>query len=309
MTTSIVIPSYNGAGRIDSVLSSLVKQTHPPDEVIVVIDGSQDNTETVVSSFSGRLSGLRVIWQENAGRAGAKNRGAQEASGDLLLFLDDDMIADQSLIERHLLHHAQVPASILTGHCVLARSDSPGEFTKYRNWKNKSWTGHLQSPSATGEAVLLKEPFIMAANCSLPAGIYSCLAGFDVILRDAEDFDMAVRAHKMKIPLYFSASAVAVNNDKASDTCTGTIRRLREYTRAQIALREKKPELYKELSHYQVIVPKGLKGWIYKCFCRPFWIRSVDNNFWTWIPSRLRFKLYDIIITANGSYFPNRVSL
>ena len=86
---SIIIPTFNGASRIGNCLTALLKQTAGRDaEILVVNDGSTDNIAEVV----GRYSEVRLITQRNAGPAAARNRGALEARGTLLLFTDDDCI-------------------------------------------------------------------------------------------------------------------------------------------------------------------------------------------------------------------------
>ena len=86
---SIVIPTFNGAQRIGKCLDALSKQLPPrPVEILVVDDGSTDNTVEVVSSYPG----TRVLSQRNAGPAAARNRGAFESRGKLILFTDDDCI-------------------------------------------------------------------------------------------------------------------------------------------------------------------------------------------------------------------------
>lgn len=88
-SASIVIPTFNGASRIGNCLDSLVQQTIGRDvEILVVDDGSTDNTTNVVRSYSS----VRLIAQSNAGPASARNRGALEAIGKILLFTDDDCV-------------------------------------------------------------------------------------------------------------------------------------------------------------------------------------------------------------------------
>ena len=89
MSVSIIIPTFNGASRIGSCLDALVKQTAGRDaEIIVVNDGSTDNIADVVASYSG----VCLITQSNAGPAAARNRGALEARGTIILFTDDDCV-------------------------------------------------------------------------------------------------------------------------------------------------------------------------------------------------------------------------
>jgi glycosyltransferase involved in cell wall biosynthesis len=88
-SASIIIPTFNGASRIGNCLDSLVKQTTGRDvEILVVDDGSTDNTAKVVSGYYS----VRLIAQANAGPASARNRGALEAKGKILLFTDDDCV-------------------------------------------------------------------------------------------------------------------------------------------------------------------------------------------------------------------------
>jgi glycosyltransferase involved in cell wall biosynthesis len=89
MPVSIIIPTYNGAARIGNCLDALLKQSLKQDaEILVVDDGSTDNIADIVSSYPG----VRLISQSNAGPAAARNRGALEARGTIILFTDDDCV-------------------------------------------------------------------------------------------------------------------------------------------------------------------------------------------------------------------------
>jgi glycosyltransferase involved in cell wall biosynthesis len=86
---SIIIPTYNGAKRIGKCLEALTQQEYQGEfEIIVVDDGSTDETEEVVQQYSQ----IRLIQQPNAGPAAARNQGARVANGDILLLTDDDCV-------------------------------------------------------------------------------------------------------------------------------------------------------------------------------------------------------------------------
>jgi glycosyltransferase involved in cell wall biosynthesis len=89
MSVSIIVPTFNGASRIGNCLDALLNQTGEGDaEILVVNDGSTDNTAEIVVGYSA----VRLITQSNAGPAAARNRGALEARGTIILFTDDDCV-------------------------------------------------------------------------------------------------------------------------------------------------------------------------------------------------------------------------
>ncbi len=84
---SVVIPCYNASPFLRETLDSALNQTHPPLEVIVVDDGSTDDSATIAKSYG---PPVRVIRQENQGESVARNRGIDEAQGEWIAFLDAD---------------------------------------------------------------------------------------------------------------------------------------------------------------------------------------------------------------------------
>lgn len=87
MKISAVIPAYNAESFIGQALESIHKQTHPVDEIIVVDDGSTDNTQDVVHSIA---PDAIYLLQQNQGPSAARNKGIAAASGDWIAFLDAD---------------------------------------------------------------------------------------------------------------------------------------------------------------------------------------------------------------------------
>src|SRR5438105_3528298 len=85
---SIIIPTYNRAAFITSTVQSVLQQTYGNFEVIVVDDGSTDNTEEIISNISHQQ--LFYFKKDNAERGAARNFGVQKAKGDYITFLDSD---------------------------------------------------------------------------------------------------------------------------------------------------------------------------------------------------------------------------
>lgn len=89
-TVSVVIPCYNAQPYIDVAIESAFRQTHRPAEIIVVDDGSTDQSARIVESFISTVPMLRLIRQANAGPSRARNTAIQASTSDLVALLDAD---------------------------------------------------------------------------------------------------------------------------------------------------------------------------------------------------------------------------
>jgi len=186
---SIIIPSYNYASYLPEAIRSALAQTHRPIEVIVVDDGSTDDTPQVAASFG---DAIRYIRQPNAGLSAARNRGIAEATGDLLVFLDADDILDPTMVERSLAAWAQLrPQPALVAH-IPRRVDEqctpmpdPGlPLAANRDYSQLELLIKNRFP-----------PTLLASRAAIQA-----LGGFDTNFRASEDRDMWVRlAHHHRI--------------------------------------------------------------------------------------------------------------
>ena len=87
MRVSVVIPTYNRAGFVREAIASVLEQDYPDVELIVVDDGSCDDSAAVVGSFG---PAVQYLWQENRGVSAARNRGVAASTGGLIAFLDSD---------------------------------------------------------------------------------------------------------------------------------------------------------------------------------------------------------------------------
>ena len=84
---TVVIPTYNRAHLIKDAVESVLNQTYQDFELIVIDDGSTDNTREVLAVYKDKLT---YIYQENQGRSSARNHGIELAQGEYIAFLDSD---------------------------------------------------------------------------------------------------------------------------------------------------------------------------------------------------------------------------
>ena len=146
---SIIIPAYNAARFVKDAVDSAIKQPYENIEVIVVNDGSKDDTPILLNNISKRDKRVKVIHKENGGLSSARNRGILEASGDYICFLDsDDVILPNKIVRQveYLESHPECDL-IYSDHYVgddklhpisLDAKNPPSipfdELLIYRNW-------------------------------------------------------------------------------------------------------------------------------------------------------------------------------
>lgn len=112
---SIIIPAYNTGEYIHRAIESSLRQTHENIEVIVVDDGSKDNTLEVAQSYAEKDSRVRVFHKENGGVSSARNLGIREARGEYIVFLDSDDWLEDNAIEYLLDMQMKYPDKLIVG--------------------------------------------------------------------------------------------------------------------------------------------------------------------------------------------------
>jgi glycosyltransferase involved in cell wall biosynthesis len=195
---SVIIPARNAGTTIDRQLEALADQKHAPEyEVVVVDNGSTDNTATVTASFSSRIARLRVLAASGApGINRARNAGAHAARGDLLAFCDaDDQVTPTWIAE---LAAAAPDADILGGRLDVEQLNSPA----HQLWRPPPPPDRL--PVALGFL-----PYPIGANLAVWADAYRSLGGFDERFDiGATEIEFAWRAQLHGYRLAFAPRAV-----------------------------------------------------------------------------------------------------
>lgn len=291
---SVIIPSFNGANRIVRLLRALERQDEKNFETLVAIDGSTDNTLAILNQNSWKLN-LQIITQENKGRAGARNAGAEKASGQMLIFYDDDVEPNPDSISLHLEALNSAPISV--GQ-QLEPLNAPTEFGKYKAEISRKWLAGLgQDPVVLNNKTL----FLTAANMAIKTEVFNKLQGFDSVLKDAEDFDLAVRAITNGHSIIYTPQNLVAHH--AFDTCKAYINRQREYRKAHailISLRDNN-ELYRK---YDVVKSTGKKATYF--FVPGITASAIDMGLFRFLPKNIRYALYARVISALSVYYPNR---
>jgi glycosyltransferase involved in cell wall biosynthesis len=300
MKTSVIIPTYNGARKLPGILSSLKNQTRRPDEVLVVVDGSSDNTREVLENYKEELLSLKVIYQHNQGRAAVRNSGAQNASGDLFIFLDDDIRLLPDGIEKHLEFHKSHENCILFGRVTLdPERIKMDDFSQFRAAvENNSFLEISQNGPVR---ITLENYRFTTANLSCTKAIFMSLKGFDEQLTDSEDFDFSLRAITKGVPIFFLYSLLGWHDDYIP--VERFINRQVQYVRSKKMLGRLKPEMkdiHPDSFEYGVesnYIKKGLR----KAFViNKFWILFAKTSvFKKIVPKSLRYKIYDLVVSSS----------
>jgi glycosyltransferase involved in cell wall biosynthesis len=130
---SVVIPTLNRAAVLASTLDYIERQTVSRDiyEVLVIDNDSSDETQAVLQAKAAAYSNLRPFSQPKRGAAATRNMGIQEAVGDIVLFIDDDIFVEPNLVEQHLEYHRKNPKSSIIGEVVSPWEHVTDPFLRY----------------------------------------------------------------------------------------------------------------------------------------------------------------------------------
>jgi glycosyltransferase involved in cell wall biosynthesis len=298
LTASVIIPTYNGASKIPLLLDSLLQQTIRNFETLVVVDGSTDNTVSVLEKYNGLLKDFKIIAQQNGGRAKVRNAGFSQSRGDVVIFFDDDMILKPDVIERHVRFHANHAHSLYCGNSIETQDETKTDIQNYKAFLTVKWTEKY----AEGlNRIDLSNLFFTAANCSLTREDFKQLNGFDERVKDAEDYDLAYRALESGFSLYFDKQNQAIHRDGIS--CSSYIKRLNQYRTAHEELKLLHPERKKQRIHK----PNAFMKMFYFPFSWGLWQFLIDETpTLKLLPVSLRYKLYDLVIHASTFVFPRK---
>jgi glycosyltransferase involved in cell wall biosynthesis len=180
LLVSVIIPNYNYSQYLSQAIDSVLAQSYPLVEVIVVDDGSTDDSIAKLWRYGKQI---RYVQQQNKGVAAARNRGVQESVGELIAFLDSDDLWLPSKIEKQIEQFNARPELGLI-HCgVIEFNEQTGRETRRLDGQ-QGWVAN--------ELLLLQRPVILGGGSGLMIRrkIYQEIGGFDTDFSTSADWDL-----------------------------------------------------------------------------------------------------------------------
>ncbi|OEH86747.1 hypothetical protein BHU72_00275 [Desulfuribacillus stibiiarsenatis] len=143
---SVIIPAYNASQFIEATLDSVIGQTHPIDEVLIIDDCSTDNTVEIVNKYRGRYKNIQLIQQPmNQGGSAARNLGLKIARNEWILFMDADDVAHPTLLEKEVNLLSEInenQADIILVHPAYIQIDENGAEIPGSEMRGKQLEAH-----------------------------------------------------------------------------------------------------------------------------------------------------------------------
>jgi glycosyltransferase involved in cell wall biosynthesis len=184
---SIIIPCYNHAHFLSDCLDSILQQRIQGIEIVLVDDGSEDDTRILCLSYQAKFPDISYVYQSNQGLSVARNAGMKQSSGEYLLFLDADDWLEPTFLETLKLTLAKAPSFDL---CRVGYGywDQPGGRCFHR---------HSPSPSFEVYPDVLTQNLGPCHSILIRSDFANSLGGFDPLLKSCEDWDFWIRAGKL----------------------------------------------------------------------------------------------------------------
>jgi glycosyltransferase involved in cell wall biosynthesis len=194
---SVVIPCYNQAHFLVEAIQSILAQSYPRVEIVVVDDGSTDDTSDVAA----RYPEVRLVRQDNQGLSAARNAGLRESEGEYVVFLDaDDRLLPEALEVGLECMEANPECAFASGHCILIGPDGSPLFVPQQfRVERDHYIVLLRNNYIWNPATVIYRRYILGIVDGLDTSL-SPAADYDLYLRIAKDFP--VQCHDKVIAEY-----------------------------------------------------------------------------------------------------------
>lgn len=233
LTTSIVVPTFNRSSRLERLLRRLDELHAAGDrfETVVSVDGSSDGTPEMLAKLRVGYP-LTVVMGENGGPCAARNRGMNAASGEVILFLDDDVTPRDGLIERHLAIHRRDPQAAVIGPMLPPAGVTMPPWLAFE----AAMMQRQYALFASGLAAPTHLHFY-TANASLRRSFALAAGGFDEKFKRQDDVEYAYRLAAAGAHFYFVPKAEVIH--EPDRTLSGFLRMAYENGRYSVLMERK----------------------------------------------------------------------
>jgi len=209
---SVIIPSYNCAKYVEEAINSVLNQTHGVFEMILVDDGSTDNTREVLEPYI-RKQVIQYVYQSNQGVAAARNRGIGISNGEFVAFLDADDILDRDSVRSRLdaLHSYRGKADCVLADCIFFYDNAMKRLQdKQTLWQKRGFFEKLPKTTILEEngqtmllnndlyRTLIRECYFRVQSLLMSKKAFMETGGFDETLGFQEDWDFFLRYSKLE---------------------------------------------------------------------------------------------------------------
>lgn len=158
---SIIVPIYNTAKYLPTCLNSILNQTYQNLEIILVDDGSTDNSSKIIKEYAKKDQRIKVIHQKNAGLSSARNAGLETATGDYVTFVDSDDEIDLKMIKKMMGAISSSKADVAV--CSFKEIYSNGKTIYF----NHHYPQKIYNTEAALRAMLLEKGFMLSSTMKL----------------------------------------------------------------------------------------------------------------------------------------------
>jgi GT2 family glycosyltransferase len=250
MRVTIQLCTYNRAALLERVLDGCFEQTADPDsyEVVLVNDGSSDDTPAAIERARQRATcRFEVIDQQNSGLAKGRNAGIARATGERIIFIDDDVLPTPNFVEEHLRSHDAAPLAIVRGGAINVESfDTLPPAT----WRLKDYSGN----------------FFWTTNVSVPLQTIRAIGGFNDTFAEYgwEDIDVGLRLRQGGVKAVFNPKALVYHwkPRPRSGNVEKMIRQARAQARTAVQLAQIHPHWRVYLATGDNLPQRALHKWL-----------------------------------------------
>lgn len=184
ITVSIVVPAYNASQYLAETIESVLAQTFTDFELLIIDDGSTDNTADIISMYSHKDNRVKLFSQQNQGVSIARNTGIEKAKGKYIAFLDSDDIWLPNKLALHIEHFRQNPN--------LGISFGRVEFISFDS-KSTNYFSTSRLFQILPEHLYYENLIITPSNVVILRSVFDTIKGFDINLSGTEDAELFFR--------------------------------------------------------------------------------------------------------------------